>query len=63
MKSKLILRHKCLEKREKFFKKKGNDCLKTIDFNLIEYDPFDVPSADDTWEHHEEDKNKGVFKL
>ena len=35
MKSKLILRHKCLEKREKFFKKKGNDCLKTIDFNLI----------------------------
>ena len=35
----------------------------TIDFNLIEYDPFYVPSADDTWEHHEEDKNKGVFKL
>ena len=35
MKSKLILRHKCLEKREKLFKKKGNDCLKTIDFNLI----------------------------
>ena len=35
MKSKLILRHKCLEKREKLFKKKGNNCLKTIDFNLI----------------------------
>ena len=35
MKSKLILRHKCLEKRRFFFKNKGNDCLKTKDFNLI----------------------------
>ena len=35
MKSKLKLRKKCLEKREIFFKIKGNDCLKKIDFNSI----------------------------
>ena len=35
MKSKFTLRKKCLEKREIFFKKKGNDCLKEIDFNSI----------------------------
>ena len=35
MKSKLTLRQKCLEKRETFFKKKGNNCLKKIDINVI----------------------------
>ena len=35
MKSKLTLRQKCLEKRDIFFKKKGNDCLKNIDINVI----------------------------
>ena len=35
MKSKLYIRQKCLEKREIFFKKKGNDCLKKIDINII----------------------------
>ena len=35
MNSKLILRQKCLEKRKMFFKKKGNDCLKIVDFYLI----------------------------
>ena len=35
MKSKLIIRKKCLEKREIFFKKNGNDCLKMIDINII----------------------------
>ena len=35
MKSKLILRQKCLEEREIFFKKKGNNCIKKIDINII----------------------------
>ena len=35
MKSKLTLRKKCLEKRELFFKKKGNNCLKNTDINVI----------------------------
>tara|TARA_B100000989_G_scaffold250873_1_gene198764 strand:+ start:44 stop:607 length:564 start_codon:yes stop_codon:yes gene_type:complete len=35
MKSKLRLRKKCLEKREIFFKIKGNDCLKKIDVTTI----------------------------
>ena len=33
--SKLILRKKCLENREIFFKKKGNECLKLKDINAI----------------------------
>ena len=35
MKSKIKLREKCLEKRKKIFKRKGNDCIKEIDINLI----------------------------
>ena len=35
MKSKLILRQKCLENRAIVFKKKGNNCLKKIDINVI----------------------------
>ena len=35
MNYKLIIREKCLEKRKIIFKKKGNDCLKIVDFNLI----------------------------
>ena len=35
MKSKLILRQKCLENRNIAFNKKGNDCLKKKDINLI----------------------------
>ena len=35
MKFKLALRKKCLEKRNFFSKKIGNDCLKEIDINLI----------------------------
>ena len=35
MKSKITLRKKCLEKREIFFKKKGNECLKLNDIKLI----------------------------
>ena len=35
MKSKLTLRQKCLEKRDIIFKKKGNNCLKNIDINVI----------------------------
>jgi len=33
--SKLILRKKCLENREIFFKKKGNECLKLKDIEEI----------------------------
>ena len=35
MKSKFILRKKCLEKRDTFFKKKGSDCLKLKDIKAI----------------------------
>ena len=35
MESKLIIRKKCLNKRKILFKKKGNDCLKEVDINLI----------------------------
>ena len=35
MKSKIKLREKCLEKRKKIFKIKGNNCIKEIDLNLI----------------------------
>ncbi len=35
MLSKLKLREKCLEKRNIFFKKKGEDCLKEEDINFI----------------------------
>ena len=35
MKSKFTLRKKCLEKREIFFKKKGNECLKLKDIEVI----------------------------
>ena len=35
MKSKLTLRQICLEKRKIFFKKKGNNCLKKVDINII----------------------------
>ena len=34
MKSKFILRKKCLEKREIFFKKKGSECLKLKDIKV-----------------------------
>ena len=35
MKSKIILRKKCLEKREIFFKNKGSECLKLKDIEVI----------------------------
>ena len=35
MKSKFTLRKKCLEKREIFFKKKGSECLKLKDIEVI----------------------------
>ena len=35
MRSKFLLRQKCLEKREIIFNKKGNNCLKKIDINII----------------------------
>ena len=35
MKSKLMLRQKCLENRKIFFEKKGNNCLKKIDISVI----------------------------
>ena len=35
MNSKFTLRQRCLEKREIFFKKKGNECLKLNDIKLI----------------------------
>ena len=35
MKSKSTLRKKCLEKRKIIFNKKGNECLKRIDINII----------------------------
>ena len=35
MQSKLIQRQRCLEKRDKIFKTRGNDCLKTKDVRLI----------------------------
>ena len=35
MLSKFALRKKCLEKREIFFKKKGSECLKLKDIEVI----------------------------
>ena len=35
MKSKFALRKKCLHKREIFFKKKGSECLKLKDIEVI----------------------------